>query len=132
MTRANRNLTHRAPLAAYTSLLRIALPSSKLGLQRTITAVSSHSHHSHSGAHAAAAAGSSSAAIDDDIPARAPSPVPTLPGRAASVLYPDEGDDEVEREVEQERPQFVLGDDDAGPEGEEDIGERRRKVEAIA
>lgn len=59
-------------------------------------------------------------------PARAPSPVPTLPGRAESILYPDE---EEEREGGEGglRPTFVLGDDEG--EGE---GERRRKVEGLA
>ncbi|CDZ97878.1 Predicted E3 ubiquitin ligase [Phaffia rhodozyma] len=112
----------------YTSLLRIALPSTKPGLQQT---VDGHIHASH---------------VDhaDPIP-RAPSPVPTLPGRAASVLYPAEDeqrffandDDEEEEEsegqrrereqheanlLEAQRPTFVLGDE------LEDENERTRRA----
>lgn len=125
-----------AVFAAYTSLLRIALPSTKLGLERTITAVSAHSHHAHASAGPAAlgaaavgektAGGVSEEEVGGGYPARAPSPVPTLPGRAESILYPDE---EEEREGGEGglRPTFVLGDDEG--EGE---GERRRKVEGLA
>lgn len=125
-------------------MLRIALPSTKPGLEMSVPV---HAHH-----YGATASTQSLPAGGDatdapthpqDLPDRAPSPVPTLPGRAASVLYPnsdleDEDDDDAEeeerrririnqREEEEEaqRPQFVLGPEvDAGADEE-----RRRNVE---
>ncbi|KAL7412482.1 hypothetical protein BDY24DRAFT_370900 [Mrakia frigida] len=112
----------------YTSMLRVALPSSKPGLETTMAAThpSTHSLQDHSVL---------DSKKDDDlshtenvIPVRASSPVPTLPGRAESILAPDGDEPEVE-EGEGERPQFVVG---AGAGAEEDEEERRRRVEGSA
>jgi hypothetical protein len=108
-------------------MLRIALPTTKPGvlshdddhLDHALTTLSlsddkasqpEHIHEAH------------------EVPARPASPTPTLPGRAESVLYPDdvEQEQELEQEREQERPQFVLGPE----ETEEADEERRRRVEA--
>jgi hypothetical protein len=155
-----------ALLAAYTSMLRIALPSTKPGLETTLA---SHTHAHNVSTHSLprdiksgtanpaatdfAGANASSVSVHsvrgDEIPDRAPSPVPTLPGRAESILYPrsEDGEESEEEEVQQvearrsigggggqdevvgERPQFVLGPevDLAGNGGGEG---RRRDVEA--
>lgn len=121
----------------YTSMLRVALPSSKPGLETNMAA--SHSTHSlHNHDHSADSKKDDDLSHTENVPVRSSSPVPTLPGRAESILYPDgpevdEDEEEVaahgEGGVELERPQFVLG---AEIDPEEDEETRRKRVEKSA
>ena len=122
-------------------MLRIALPTTKPGLELDSPLGEHHAHHA--GSHSTHSLhekkdGAAAAYIEGgDYPPRSSSPVPTLPGRAESILLADgpEEDDEVEGvelgEVAQgTRPEFVGA---AGEQGEgETEEERRRRVEKAA
>lgn len=124
----------------YTSMLRIALPTTKPGLELDSPLGE---HHAHAGSH-------STHSLHDKksiggghehnevvgYPPRSSSPVPTLPGRAESILLADgpEEEDEAEQEVELgpavTRPEFVgAAGEQGGGETEE---ERRSRVEKTA
>lgn len=118
----------------YTSMLRIALPTTKPGLELDSPLGE---HHVHAGSHSVHSLHEKKdgAAHNETVeyPPRSSSPVPTLPGRAESILLADGPEDEDEEDQvpvlgqEVGRPEFV------GAEGEQGQGEteeeRRRRVE---